>query len=162
MSDSKKEYFKLRKKEALQDVQNAARSFVEDEACVNRFANAAWAIAYRYPGDAECLYGSKAGGKESLMVLQRVAANAVRIVTVFEHMRRAYNSGVLTQEKLSRITQLINQTDNPVEITDNRTKHRRENCKVHLKSVFLAIVGGAFGCLLATFLKSLVCALSLL
>ena len=158
MTDNNKEYFDLRKKEVLQDVQNTARSFIEDKSCINHFANAAWAIASGRPGDADCLSSPKAGDQESLMVLQRVAANAVRIVTAFEHMRRAYNSGTLTQEKLSRLIELIDQADNSVEIASDCTKERGKNGKVYLKSILFAFIGGMFGGLVAFALKTLVCA----
>lgn len=111
-----------------------------------KISNAAWTIAVGRKEDSEYLYGEKAGSLESLILLQEVAASAVRILDLFNFIRLAYNAGKLEQIRSIIMLELEKRNDpadDPVDVCDKR----RQQNKKYLKRILFLLLGFFLGLL---------------
>lgn len=135
--------FNYYRNQAMQDVQDTARDIVGVENCYAKLARAAWAIAYSAPQIQKGLSTTEPGSEKSLVILQQAAANAVRLVVIFNRIRQLHNEGKQGWSPL--FFDFSKPCDQSVKVTYDSANDGRKKCKKYLKYAVASLVGFLLG-----------------
>lgn len=139
------EVFAQRRKAVMQDVKNTVRDLVGPGNGSDRIYRVAWFIASNKPEHFECLSGKETVSERSFILLQKVAADAVRIADLIHNVQIAYNEGKLAQIRLAVRKELNEKPDEIAEVVCKQPKGISEKHKKYLKRTILFLLSFALG-----------------